>query len=317
MEMLDSIRAALLGVAIGDALGVPFEFATREMMREHPCTGMIGHGTHDQPAGTWSDDSSMSYCLAEALSEEHFDLDHLGQLFVQWFFDGYWSPHGVTFDYGGTTAEAIKRLERGVPPQASGCFGESSNGNGSLMRILPLVFYIKDLPVEERYEWTRQVSAITHGHIRSVIACFYYLEYARLILLGVGKQDAYSQLQKDLPPFLAGIGIEESEIEHFSRLFVGDIALLRDDEIQSDGYVVHTLEASMWCLLTTDSYEDAVLKAVGLGGDSDTTASVCSGLGAVNVGVGAIPEEWLVALARREDIEDLAKRMATRLGDSF
>lgn len=312
---LDSVRAALLGVAVGDALGVPYEFNCRETMIWNPCIGMIGHGTHDQPAGTWSDDASMTLCLAEALSEKDFDLDHLGRLFVRWFHDGYWTAHGICFDYGGTTAQAIHRLKKGVPVEASGSYDESSNGNGSLMRILPLVFFTLNLPVEERFEWTRKVSAITHGHVRSVIACFYYLEYARLILQGIGKEDAYRQLQEDLPPVLSGIGIENSEIEHFNRLLVGDIASLHEDEIQSDGYVVHTLEASMWCLLSTDNFKDAVLKAVGLGGDSDTTGAVVGGLAGLVYGVEAIPSEWLEVLARREDIEDLAKRMAARLGD--
>jgi ADP-ribosylglycohydrolase len=311
---LDLIRAALLGIAVGDALGVPFEFNDRSMMRENPCTGMVGHGTHDQPAGTWSDDSSMTFCLAEALSEDDFELDHLGRLFVRWFFDGYWTAHGVCYDYGSTTAEAIKRLERGLPVEASACCGEGSNGNGSLMRILPLVFFSKDLPVEDRFEWTRKVSAITHGHIRSIIACHYYLEFARLILQGLEKEDAYRQLQKDLPPFLANIGIEKTEFEYFNRLLVGDIASFHEDEIQSDGYVLHTLEASMWCLLTTGNFRDAVLTAVGLGGDTDTTAAVIGGLAGLVYGVERIPEDWLEVLARRYDIEDLARRMATRLG---
>lgn len=279
------------------------------MMIRSPCTDIIGHGTHNQPAGTWSDDTSMTLCLAETLSEKDFDLDHLGRLFVDWFDNGYWTAHGICFDYGGTTAQAIQRLKKGVPVEASGSYDESSNGNGSLMRILPLVFFTKDFPIVDRFEWTRRVSAITHGYVRSVIACINYLEYARLILQGIGMEDAYRHLQRDLPPFLSGIGIDRAEIEIFNRLLFGDIATRHDDEIRSDGYVVHTLEASIWCLLSTDTYMDAVLEAVNLGGDSDSTGTVVGGLSGLIYGVEGIQKEWLEVLARRDDIEDLAKKM--------
>lgn len=314
--MIDSVWAVLLGVAVGDALGVPFEFKSRDLMRKIPCVGMIGHGTHNQTAGTWSDDSSLTFCLAEALTEERFDLEVLGQNFVRWMNEGYWTARGEVFDIGITTAEAIRRLAKGVPAKASGNYTVDSNGNGSLMRILPLLFLTHSLPMSERFELTRQVSSITHGHIRSVIACFYHLEFARLILDGVSTWDAYWQLQKDLPPFLVGIGIEKSEIGHFDRLLVSNIASLPEAEIRSDGYVVHTLEASMWCLLTTECFRDAVLMAVNLGADTDTTGAVVGGVAGLVYGIGGIPEEWLEVLARREDIEDLAKRMAGRLGDA-
>lgn len=194
-EMIDSIRTVLFGVAIGDALGVPYEFNSRDLMKRNPCLGMIGHGTHNQPAGTWSDDSSLTFCLAEALTEEEFDLSVLGQNFVRWMDEGYWSARGEVFDIGITTAEAIRRLENGIPALASGSYSEASNENGSLMRCLPAMFQIHNLPTEERFELTRQVSSITHGHIRSVIACFYYLEFAGLLLDGVDKFEAYHRLQ--------------------------------------------------------------------------------------------------------------------------
>ena len=314
--MLDSIRAALLGVTVGDPLGVSFEFNSRSLMGKNPCLGMIGHGTHNQPAGTWSDDSSLTFCLAEALTEQVFDLEIVGKNFVRWLSEGYWTAHGVVFDVGISTAEAIHRLSSGIAPEASGCYGEDSNGNGAIMRILPLIFKIQDLPITERFELTRQVSAVTHGHIRSVIACFYYLEHARLLLGGIDRFEAYRRLQRVIPPFLASFGVDESEIQHFNRLLKDDISVLPENEIQSSGYVVHTLEASIWCLLTTHNFRDAVLTAVNLGDDTDTTGAVVGGLAGLIYGVEAIQSEWLEVLARREDIEDLARRMVARLGSS-
>lgn len=142
---------------------------------------MIGYGTYNLPPGTWSDDSSLAFCLAEALIHG-FDLDVIGQNFVKWYNENFWTPRGHVFDIGNATRQAINNLSRGIRPNLAGGFDEDGNGNGSLMRILPLLFYIKDKEISERYQITRQVSSITHGHIRSVISCFYYLEFAKQLL---------------------------------------------------------------------------------------------------------------------------------------
>ena len=177
------IKDALLGLAIGDALGVPAEFSTRQTRIENPITTMTGYGAHNQPPGTWSDDSSLTFCLAEMLITG-YDLTNLANRFINWLHYGYWTAHGVLFDIGRTTHDAISNLEAGVPPTLAGGEEETDNGNGSLMRIIPLLFYIKDLPIEERYRYTAEVSSLTHRHIRSIAACFIYLEIALNLLNG-------------------------------------------------------------------------------------------------------------------------------------
>lgn len=311
--MRKSLRAALLGLAIGDALGVPYEFLSRDTLRQSPCTSMRGYGTHNQGPGTWSDDKSLAFCLAEALAQQPFTLDQVAMNFRSWLKDGFWTPHGKVFDIGIATREAIYRLSRGVQPELAGGFDEWSNGNGSLMRILPLLFYTKDLLIEERWQLTKQVSSITHAHIRSVIACFYYLEYARFLLIGNTKEEAYVLTAQVLRQFLRQKEINPAEIANFQRLLEGDIAKLIEDEIRSSGYVVHCLEASIWCLLTTSSYEEAVLKAVNLGDDTDTTAAVTGGLAGLLYGESRIPQDWLTQLARMKDIEDLCNRFSAAL----
>lgn len=223
---------------------------------------------------------------------------------------GYWSAHGRVFDIGLATRQAIHRLAQGIQPDLAGGFEEGSNGNGSLMRILPLLFYIKELPIEERWQLTKQVSSLTHAHIRSVTACFYYLEYARMLLIGNTKEEAYLLTAQLLRQFLRLKEINPLEVAHFKRLLEQDIASLEEDRIQASGYVVHCLEASIWCLLTSSSYEDAVLKAVNLGDDTDTTAAVTGGLAGLLYGEKAIPGAWLSQLVRRKDIEDLASNLA-------
>lgn len=309
---LKAIKDALLGLAIGDALGVPVEFRDRSSIQKNPVTDMRGYGTYNVPAGTWSDDSSLTFCLAEALTKD-FDLNIIGENFIQWLRHNYWTARGAVFDVGITTRAAINRIAAGTAPELAGGSHEDENGNGSLMRILPLVFYIKDKPIDERYQLTKQVSSVTHAHIRSVVACFYYLEFARLLLNGENKFSTYTQLKNTIPEYLQSRSINPREISRFDRFFKSDIYELSEHDIYSSGYVVHTLQASIWCLLTTDTYEDAVLKAVNLGEDTDTTGAVTGGLAGLLYGYENIPAAWLDLLARRNDIEDLAERVATKL----
>ena len=312
VDYSEKIKSVLFGVAVGDALGVPVEFNSRQTISKNPVTDMIGYGTYNLPAGTWSDDSSLTFCLAEALTQD-FDLNVIGQNFVKWTNENYWTSHGHVFDIGNATRQAISRLAKGEKPELAGGFDETDNGNGSLMRISPLLFYLLDKPTNERYDISKKVSSITHGHIRSVIACFYYLEFAKQILSGKDKFEIYKNLQTEVSNHLASISINPTEIALFDRLLKSDIHNLDEDRIQSSGYVLHTLEASIWCLLTTDNYNEAVLKAVNLGSDTDTTGAVTGGLAGLLYGIENIPKKWLQQIAKYNDIDNLAKRLNEKI----
>lgn len=275
---------------------------------------MVGYGTYNLPAGTWSDDSSLAFCLAEALMQD-FNLKVIGDNFQKWLYQNYWTPHGYVFDVGVTTRQAIYSLSTGTRPDLAGGFNENENGNGSLMRILPLLFHIKDKPIDERYSVTKAVSSITHGHLRSVIACFYYLEFARQLLNKEDKFSIYHHLKASVYEYLQSLTINPEEIRLFDRLLKGDITDLAEEQIQSSGYVLHTLEASIWCILTTTDYEEAVLKAVNLGEDTDTTGAVTGGLAGLLYGFDNIPANWVAQLARRGDIDDLASRLTLKLAN--
>jgi len=311
-EISRSIKSVLLGVAVGDALGVPVEFLSRQVIRKNPVTEMIGYGTHNLPAGTFSDDSSLTFCLTEAITSD-FDLYAIGGMFVEWRYNNYWTPRGHVFDIGGATQQAIDRLANGVRPDLAGGMEASSNGNGSLMRIAPLLFYLLDKPIHERYEITKQVSSITHGHIRSVVACFYYLEFALQLLAQKDKFEIYQDLQTTITDHLTSLSIKQAEVALFDRLLKQNIHELGEENIYSSGYVLHTLEASIWCLLTTENYKDAVLKAVNLGEDTDTTGAVTGGLAGLLYGLEGIPNNWINQIARHGDIENLAERLASKL----
>jgi len=252
------LKDILYGVCVGDALGVPVEFESREYLKNNPVTKMGSGGVHDQGIGVWSDDSSLTFCLAESIVEG-YDIHRLASKFIKWKNEGYWTATGEVFDIGNTTRQSIINLSKGVHPNLAGGQNEIDNGNGSLMRILPLALLIKDLSIEKRFDLVKEVSSITHAHNRSVISCFYYLEFALQLMEGKDKFEIYENLKKTVPEFLNSNKITKVELTHFDRLINGNIYELNENVIQSGGYVIQTLEASIWCLLTSDTYEDSVL----------------------------------------------------------
>jgi len=307
------IHAALFGVAIGDALGVPAEFKSRGTLQQQPVQDFEGYKSHNQPPGTFSDDSSLTFCLAESLCTG-YDLNDLANRFIQWLDHGYWTADGIVFDIGMTTHRAISRLKTGTRPALAGDFDEDCNGNGSLMRILPLLFYIRDFDIEKRYEIIKDVSSVTHGHIRSVIACFYYLEFALELLKGHDKQTAYNNTAITVHDFIVAKRIVKREIDLFDPLLLEDITKQNIDNIPSFGYVMNTLKASIYCFMTTDNYKDATLMAVNLGNDSDTTGAVTGGLAGLYYGFDAIPEKWVNEIKKSAYIKSLCDRFSKAMG---
>lgn len=279
----DFATRALLGVAIGDAVGVPYEFRSRETMLADPAQDMTGYGTHRQPAGTWSDDSALMFCLAESLVQG-YDLIDMGRRMVNWYLVGYWSAHGEVFDIGITTARALREIEPLVATGDLAALRErrlhgtpQDNGNGSLMRILPLLFHLRSLPIDEQFDCIWEVSALTHRHIRAAVACLLYLRLAGYLLEGRDKAAAYAAARADLQVFCESHAGARAERYHFARLLEADIAQLDASALRGSGYVVESLEASLWCLLRHDSYAGVVLAAVNLGEDTDTTAAIAGG----------------------------------------
>jgi ADP-ribosylglycohydrolase len=307
------IHGALFGVAIGDALGVPAEFTSRERLKLEPIKDFIGYKSHNQPPGTFSDDSSLTFCLAESLCNG-YDLNDLGNRFVQWRDHSHWTAGGEVFDIGMTTHRAISRLKTGTRPSLAGDFDEGCNGNGSLMRIMPLLFYIHNLELEKRYAIIKDVSSVTHGHIRSVIACFYYLEFALELLKGSDKQIAYVNAGRTVYDFIISKQIVQSEVDLFAPLLKDDITKQHINSIPSSGYVMNTLKASMYCFMTTENYQDATLMAVNLGNDADTTGAVTGGLAGLYYGFDTIPEKWRKEIKRSNDIMDLCDRLSKAMG---
>lgn len=267
--MVYKLKDAIYGLAVGDALGVPFEFEERNSFE---CTDMIGYGTHDQPEGTWSDDTSMTLATCMSIKNKGYvNLTDIRNQFEKWLFNNEYTPFNEVFDCGNTCYCAIK--------DKCGQTDEWSNGNGSLMRIIPLAFIkeISDKTIED-------ISAITHAHNISKDICVKYIHIAKDLLIGMNLKDAIK---------------EETSNEFFDELLE-----CNEENIISSSFVVDSFKASLWCLLKTDNYKDCVLKAVNLGCDTDTTAAIAGGIAGIMYGYDSIPKDWIEKLQRKDLIEE-------------
>jgi ADP-ribosylglycohydrolase len=309
---------ALLGVAVGDAVGVPYEFTRRHEMADKMVLGMVGHGTHDQPAGTWSDDTSLTLCLAESLAKG-YDLKDQARRFIRWLDDAHWTAHGEVFDVGIITSKAIRRLDRMLRNQQGLTLNtlrngatERDNGNGSLMRILPLLFHIQGRPIAEQFERIWEVSALTHGHVRAAMSCLIHLKLAEHLLAGASREVAYEAMRVEVAAFWDEMGLEADERAHFVRVVQNDIRSTHIDDLRTGGYVIEVLESSIWFLLNRHSFKDTILSIVALGHDTDTSAAIAGGLAGLHYGREGMPAEWVEKIARVDEIVDLGRRLGAR-----
>ena len=304
----EKIKAVMMGHVVADALGVPVEFQERYELDRNPVRGMRGYGTYNVPEGSWSDDSSMAIATLDSLSGGEVDFDDIMEKFCAWYFDNEYTPTGRMFDVGYTCASAINTYKGGKRPATRcGEDGDHSNGNGSLMRIHPLVLYAytKGLPQDEWIDLIAQGSCLTHAHERSEIGCGIF-SFILMRLLECPEISIVYLALKEAGKYYADF----AEVKHYSRLFDGTIYNLERPAIKSTGYVVDSLEAAVWCLLNSNSYSECVLSAVNLGGDTDTIAAIAGSLAGALYGYDDIPDEWLSVIKRREYIEGMCDRAA-------
>lgn len=318
MDFEAAVRGGILGLAVGDALGVPVEFMPREKLAQDPVTGMREYGTHHQPAGTWSDDTSMTLCLLESLTGG-VDYEDMMVRFLCWAEEGHCTARGEVFDIGIATRQALARYKAGVPPLECGGRGKYDNGNGSLMRILPLALSLHrklgpDFPRQpQAYRIIHNASALTHAHPISLLGCGLFCAAANALLCGEASPEALGRALGVAKEVCAGMPDVAPALEEYARLDPAVLLRLPQRDLRSGGYVVHTLEAALWCLVHTGSYRECVLRAVNLGEDTDTVAAVAGGLAGLLYGPGGIPAEWLDLLAGRERIETLCRAFAKAL----
>lgn len=300
------IRTAILGAAVGDALGVPLEFRSRAVRQGNPVTGMQEFGTHNQPAGTWSDDTSMGLAtIAGLVQAGSYDPECVMGQFVQWVEENRHTPHGEIFDIGNATRSAIRRYQDGRPITECGGTGESSNGNGSLMRILPIALaYANDPGLIEK---ASEISSLTHAHERSRFCCAFYCLVVSDLMHGSSIREATKFAWEVMDHRWE---FSETERPRFEALHPERLFGKKEQEIGSSGHVIDTLEAALWVNAQHDNYAEAVLHAVNLGDDTDTTACVAGGLAGLIHGEASIPGGWLEVLVKKNELVEVGGQFA-------
>lgn len=306
----------IMGLVVGDALGVPVEFKSREELKENPVEDMRGYGIYPVPKGSWSDDSSMALATLVAL-QEGVNLQKIMDNFVAWEQKGEFTPAGEVFDEGNTCYSAIHNYMESKDINTCGISGEDSNGNGSLMRILPICIYVNylqnesDIDDDTALDIIHKVSALTHAHLRSKMACgIYYFCVRHLADKRAGLSQCLQEGIDEAFEYYGKMKDSSEELNHFIRIKnVDELKNIPEEQINSGGYVIDSIEASLWCLLNTNNYRECVLRAVNLGRDTDTTAAIAGGLAGLYYGYDEIPEEWKMEIIRREWIEEMCKKM--------
>lgn len=257
---------------------------------------MLEYGSHEQPRGTWSDDTSMTLATMDSIIK-CFGIStvDMGKRFVKWMEDSEYTANGERFDIGRTTLIALSRFEKDEQPFDSGSAAEDSNGNDSLMRMLPIAYYCYSagLQTNDIFDIVKKVSYITHAHEVSILGCYIYVLYAIKILEGKSKYDAYREIQK-----INYSQFSRSSLELYSRILKKNIRELPIEAIRSTEYVVDTLEAVLWTFLNTDTFNQAIIGAINLGDATDTIGACTGGLAGIVYGLESINPEWRIDLKR-------------------
>ena len=250
--MIDS-KAGVIGLIVGDAMGVPLEFYKREILMQNPTTEMKGYGSHDVPKGSWSDDSSMTLATIDAIIKDGcINYNTIATNFLEWMKNAKYTPTDRVFDIGRTCLRGIAKFEsKQEVAEKCGGTSEMDNGNGSMMRILPLIYYCysKNMNEKEIYDIVKNVSSITHRHEISIMGCFIYVMYGIELLNNRNLVQAYKKIKK----IKYNTYFSEETINRYERILKKNIDKYSLDEIKSTGFIIDTLEATLWVLLNTNS----------------------------------------------------------------
>jgi len=293
--VLNRGRGALLGLAVGDAIGTTLEFSRRDSGGR--VSDMVGGGPFRLQPGEWTDDTAMALALAESLAvDAALDVNDLMSRFTAWWQQGDYSCTGRCFDIGITTRKALSQFARSGDPLA-GSTDPMSAGNGSLMRLAPVAIrhwrsraLLADVAARQ--------SRTTHAAPEAVAACVVYAEMLADAIAG-------------MPRHMLLAATRSSQASAIDRIVQGSWRGRPRSDIRSSGYVVHSLEAALWCVGRTSSFAEAVLLAANLGDDADTVAAITGQLAGALYGASGIPARWLERLAWRDRLDSAAVALVT------
>lgn len=324
------VRGALFGLATCDALGGPVEFKTRGTFPQ--IRDMKPNPTFSLPAGCFTDDTSMTLCLAQSLIDSQgFDAQDQVQKYIAWFLKGYmssvpergcfdigvgtravlmaWNGHFKENGYGKSGSSARAVTEDGQRMINSRFEKESYCGNGSLMRVLPIALAFYAIGIDEAISRAKESSQVTHPHSRCQEACSLYTQLVVNVLQGADKGA--------LAEIVATARIEDEPLRDRLQRYqdLDSWGQQVESNIRSTGYVIDTLEAALWAFFTTESFEDGAIRAVNLGDDADTVGAVYGGLAGAYHGFDAIPARWLKPLTQKDLLQQVCQGLETLEGN--
>ena len=294
------IKDSLYGFVIGDAMGVPIEFKSREYLKKNPVNSMIGYGSYNIPNGVWSDDTSLTLATIDSIivNNGKIKYNHIADCFCEWMNHAKYTATGEVFDIGITTKYALFKYSV-LKGDATKCGGIkiSENGNGSLMRMLPIAWYcyFNNLNNENILDVVWNTSAITHAHEISIMGCYIYVRYLLFLLEKKNKFEAYQEIQK-----LNYNAFSKETQEVYQKILKTNIQKLSLNDIKSSGYIVDTLEAVLWIILNNNSFNESIICAINLGEDTDTIGAISGSISGLLYGYNSINKEWINDLKRKE-----------------
>jgi ADP-ribosylglycohydrolase len=300
MSVQDRKRGTLIGLAVGDALGAAVEFMQPGSFE--PVTDFRAGGPHGLEPGEWTDDTSLALALADSMGQAGWDLNDQARRYVEWWRKGKYSVNGECFDIGVTTRSSLERFQQTGDARTSGNPAERASGNGSIMRLAPVpIRFAVFLPdrLDELSILAAESSLPTHASPQCLSGCRYFAVVLAGLINGLDRDEV---LSPDWPLLRQ---LEEIEPLHseISNVAAGSFRQKQPPEIRGSGYVVRSLEAALWAFHDADNFEQAVLRAVNLGDDADTTGAVCGQLAGAYWGESGIPAKWRSTLARMDMIE--------------
>lgn len=300
----NSVKDSLIGFAVGDAFGVPFEFMRRDIIRANGVRKMIGNGSHSVPIGSWSDDTSMIVATMDAIiNDDAINYNHIMDNYIAWLNGNEFTSIDYTFGVGNTVFKALNRYYNGTDPLKCGGTAIKDNGNGSLMRILPISLYciVNNLDSNETKKIISEASSLTHAHDISKLSCYIYTEFLREILRTKNPEMSLEYIHS-----IDYSGFSDEAIEAHKKILSETFIDIDDTEIKQSGYVVDTLEAVLYSILNTYDFESAIICATEMGYDTDTIAGITGSLAGIIYGYESIPEEWTKNLKKYDYLEDLS-----------
>lgn len=300
------VKDSLYGFIVGDAMGVPIEFEDREKLINKPVTSMLGYGSHDVEAGVYSDDTSMTLATMDSIIKQNgiINYNDIADKFCNWVNNNEYTATNKIFDIGMTTKYAlIKYFNNKIDATMCGGTNINENGNGSLMRMLPIALYCfyKNIKGDnEIFTLVKNSSSITHAHDISILGCYIYVRYVISLLETKNKISSYNFIKKlDYSMF-----IEEVKLE-YSRILFSDISILNINDVNSSGYVVDTLEAVFWIILNCSSYNESIIGAINLGGDTYTIGAITGSIAGILYGYDNISKRWISKLKNKDYIDEI------------